>query len=296
MAVVPVAIGGAAVADLVLVLLFAVLGTIGLAAIYWALTHARGIAGGVPVAGRVLVSGIDGLRTTVVGLMRWQEDAIVGAVHDLTRRVVQVVALCTRSQFGAVIQANSDLSGVVATAVAQLNDEVWPLARSAAQGVSDLSGVVQTVVRQLDDQVFPRLAAVEKAGSDLSGVVAVAVAQLDDQVFPELGRLQAQAAQLDRRLAVLEGYRGLLGELAGFEGGVAGQLAGLRAGVTGLERAIEGERATLGRLVSLLGLAGLGALALENLADLARDPCRCLTGGPFSDLEDRVEALENAGH
>jgi hypothetical protein len=264
-------------------------------AIYQNGKHARAFALNLPVISIPIVSAIDWIIAFNVAAARVIDIEItavlVGAINALGH-----FAVLAFNAAGAVILTL--IHATAATAAA-----AWALA---------------VHIYQIDlPAVAARVAALERLEGAVSAAVQLAISSaIALAVLPLNIALEGLGATQRAQAAIISIYRPLWDSLAKVPAGAAytivvtaaevtvlrtqvaalqGQLATAQAGVSALERTVADQQAIVARLTALLAIAGAGAIALENLLRLGRDPCMCLTSGAFSDLPMRVEALENFG-
>lgn len=287
----------AALPELVVVIVAALLVALVLtsAQLYLNGKQARGYAVNLPVIANPVTTAIDALLNAIKSAAH----AVDPILNDVMIRGVQgfaaLVVLCVNSA-GALF-----ISGVHAVQA------------QAAQLSIDLTHVINVVVPQFHAQLVA-------LANDLGHLRDVVVADLSAQMTLLLTRtvpgLVARLVALETSVTALVPFLGMLQALAGLPvapakwliqdaaaianlgadvGVIERDLSDIFGRVRTLEDQLADARSTLARLVTLLALAGVGAVALENLLRVARDPCYCLNDGGFSDLPGRVEALENFG-
>ncbi len=265
------------------------------AMILWILLQARAPVGGVPVVGGIGVSLIDGLRTNVqnlaFGLDSWLSQLQAATEAGWTWFVNQAILVPLAKSAAALADLNTFVNQLALTTIPQL----------AAQ--------LAAAETQLTDAVLPRLTAAEAAIlADEDFVKGVVVAELG-QVSTAVGQLRADADQLRAELgqvgsqvladaAILAQLAVLipgLQALVGAEGAAIAGLQTLPGELAQLEGRVKGQTTDLGKLAALLGLAALGAVAIENLIRIARDPCSVCPGLDLGTVEQRLESLEAFG-
>jgi hypothetical protein len=113
------------------------------------------------------------------------------------------------------------------------------------------------------DVVFDQRIAQAQAQAELSRDVAVGTATwVSQQLVPFMG-----------------GISGRVGQLEGSEAATRGRVGTIEGHVNALGNMVGTHEAELRHLASLAGLAGLGAVAIDTVMKLARNPCLCMSKG-----------------
>lgn len=294
--VIPVVGGGVmiALADLALALVLLTAGLLAIGVLHWALANARGRLGGLPLVGGAIVGAINIMmvfvQTNAYAMGYVLQLQLHFAIHSL-RIVLNFFLAPVFMPLLALVQG--------------LSNRIWDYDNNAFPRVQAQFTNMWDHVREYDFNVFPRIAAtlvtltndVTLLGHGLLDVtlrttgLASRVNDYDQNVFP---RIQAGFNGLGTAVAELQGYLPLLRTLAEFETITVGGIQGLGVRVGELERAEADLFRDLAKVLPLSVIAALGAVAVRELADTATNPCRCLDTDTFTDLGDRVSALEIA--
>lgn len=265
------------------------------AQLYYNGRQARGFAGGLPIIASPVITAIDGLLATIQHAAELVDKTLqaqlVWAVQGLGHIVV-VAFNAAGAVILTLIHHTAALLAVTVVELTHLRTVVVPqLGVRLAGAVTELVRLRDHVIAALVHDVagLAHFVTVELVGRVMAVERAVAA------LIPFLGMLERLASLGFDPAAALQADAQQLGRIAGGVGALGADLGAIGARVGTLETDLANSQATLARLVALLALAGVGAVALENLLRLAKDPCYCLTQGSFSDLPGRVEALENFG-
>lgn len=271
----------------------AILAAFGLA--YWILENARGFALRLPLVSSLVVGAIDNIALLLVVTQNSFDSVIDAHVVQIARTLRNVLeyyiapVMYTRDNaihdlYGNVIKlwqlgivTQNTVAYIINTYVHDLYGNVVQLWDRVKMTETNVSYIINTYVHDLYGNVVQLW----------SHVTAI-----ETQAIP---RLQANEVALANALAELQAYLPLLRQLAQFESRTQQGIAGLGT----QEAALEQQGRVLGQQIStvlpLAGLAALGAVAIQNLVNVAEDPCFCLNQGGLSDLTDRVSALEEMG-
>lgn len=295
--VIPVVGGGVIVALADRVLAFAMLAVALLffGGVYWLLVNARGRLAGLPLVGGAAVTAVN-LMIVFVQVNAYAANSIIQLQLHFASRALRVVL----NYFLAPVLMP------VMTMVQGVSNRVWDYDHNVFPRVQATFADVWAHIANYDFNVFPRIAATLVTltnDATLLGLGLIAhdrritgiesrVADYDQNVFP---RVQAIFASHATAIAELQAFLPLLRDLAGFEAGAVGGIRTLGGRVATLERGEADLARDLARVLPLSVVVALGAAAVLNLERVARDPCHCLNAGGWSDLPDRISALEELG-
>lgn len=235
------------------------------------------LIGGAVVLVRVLAAGVEGYMIWTQRVTATAFHWAVGEVIDLKFRVFYTFWNVLLWQVNSIIlpfQANAD------QAIRGLQhytfDELIPFERNA-----------DAAIRGLQHYTFDELIPFERVADQ-------AIRGLQHYTFDELIPFERGADQAIRALQHYT-FDDILPRLGSDEVAVQRAFENLRGNLGQLEGRIGEIEQTLRLVLPLATLAALGAVAIENLRNVARDPCYCLHSGDLSDLPFRVEALEELG-
>lgn len=283
-------VAGVGVADsTVLIVLIA------LCLVLWILLQVRAPLGNVPVVGGTGVNLLDGLRGNVQKLALAMEGWLSG------------LQAATASGWDWLIHQTVD-AGMAALSRA-LTDQATTLKAFLTVTLPKLQQDLTALTQLVNGQLMARLLAVESAvASDelyartvLAAGLATAtadiavlssdVARLRVDVDAAAQQLVQDAATLALLVQALPALRALLAAEAAQLGG----LVALPAELDQLQGRVQGISEQLAKLLSLLGLASLSAVAIAELVRIAKDPCSICPGLDLSGVEGRLESLEAFG-
>jgi len=287
----PVVAGdGIAIADV-----FVFVCLVAIAVMLWTLLQVRAPAGKLPVVGGALVNAIDGIRTSIAQLAGSLETFLghqATAASDLWQRFILQVVNPTLASFQVgLIYVGSKVEALAALNVPKLEHDV-------AAVELQLYGSVQPVLAQAQADIGELIHFEQSvAGPAIAGLELEA-----SRAAQELGNALARVAALESQLAAVlpvvqavAPFLSLLQQLAAFESASAGGVSALERAVAGQQDRLKALQDDLAKLLGLAAITALGAVAIENLIRVARDPCTACQGVDLSQNEARLFALEMFG-
>lgn len=266
-----------------------------LAQTYFEATRARASASGFPIVGSVIADAITGLIVRIQQAAGIVDTAFNVLALDSIRAIGRLVVLAFQFAGAALIVTVAWLGKEAAQATANIHYLFTVEIPRAVHRIVALEHGLVHLANVVVGQLAARVAALDAYVVHVVVVRLVAAEQQLLALVPFLPLLQRLAAFEQATAIAIGAESAQLGRIGGAVGVLEGDITQVWQHVGQLERAITEQQAVIAKLVALLTLAGLGAVALENVVRLAKDPCYCLTTGGFSDLPGRVEALENFG-
>lgn len=254
--------------------------------------QARPGAAGLPVVGNPVVGLIDQVSIWIVGTAGLVDilmsDVLVFAIRGFGRLVsivmhyagapllatVQALIQTATAAFVSVDALMAHIVPALAARVAVLENTTAALGTSL---LAVLAARLSELRRTIEAEVLPDLA---------FAVAGVRALQAYEAMLRQLAALPLGAAG-----AILDLYRVGQAERAA-RLALAAQVAVLGTGVSVLERQLADQKAIVAKLTGLLVLAGAGALVLENVLRVGRNPCRPCGDFDLTDAEVRLAMLE----
>lgn len=254
--------------------------------------QARSFALNLPVVANPVVSAIDWLISFNLQAARLIDTALeivaVQSAQALANLIVTIVNIAAATLIALIHSTAQQAGRAEALAIHIEVVELVAVRQQLAQLAAEIGHVQQVETAQLQAAV----AAIERTlATDLARALAAA-AVVERQLAPylpmlaRLAELPQDAAQTILRLLALTG------ELGAAVAVLEAQAVTLESGVSALERSIANQQALLGRLAILLTLAAAGAVAIQELVRIARNPCEVCQGLNINDLEARVASVE----
>lgn len=259
------------------------------------LLSARGSATQIPLIGGVVVSALDGLLnwlewsiTTFAGWFDYQLWWMTSHIHNLSVTALKPITDTFKIGIAGLWSWINWLYGTSTYITGTLIPNVQ---YDIASARADIHYILFTHIAGLWNWVTWLYGAEERQAAEIGQLL---VATIPD-IYARIDRLDTRVTATEKALVSLLPYLSVLQGLQQFETGALGGLQGLRGSLDTTAEHVAGIQNDVRALGGLAALAGLSALEYAALRTLARNPCYCLTDGPFNDIPDRVQALENFG-
>lgn len=287
----PVALGAGV--GLVDVLVFASM--LAIAVILWTTLQLRAPAGRLPVVGGTLINAIDSVRQAVTQIA-------LGMEQFFAAQQAQVSSLWTRFILQVLNPTIAGFQNAIVSVGLRVEDIATRRLSALENTVAGLSGTVLTLLVPLVDQHTHRITSIETDTRDVIHPTiedlshkATTTAQLLENAIGRVGTLEHDLAAAVAVLGTLAPFLPILRGLAAFETASAGGLTALGGELTLQRGRVQVLENDLSKVLALAGVTALGAVAIQNLIRVARDPCKGCPGADLTNYEARLFQLEMFG-
>lgn len=291
----PFGLAGIALLDLCIGIGILIIILLAFATLRWTVNATVGLVGGLPIIGGAAVNAVQRFGDAIWNLARGFEEIQATYVWNVSVRLVQLLNATVGVAFQpwAILISNTNNIANEARADAWYILGQWiPFVTNWITNTSNIANEARALVWGLSAHVYQ---VVEVIANEARARVSALETHVSNVVEPIANEGRALARSLAPQVAVLWGFLPLLQALAAFEGGALARIATLEADLAFQRGRVQVLEQNLARVMPLAVVAAIGATAVLNLERVARDPCHCLTLGDFSDLGDRVAALESLG-